>query len=198
MKTHPFCLIQTSRYLILIGALSTLLSACASKNYPVLKTADYVDPEKFAGKWYVIANIPYFAEKNKVGSYTIYRKREKEGVYDDIFVSRKENFSNPEKQLKGRVVIQNESNTQWKSTFYWFISFTFDVLHIENDHQENYQIALLGHPSREYGWVMARSNTISEEKYQNAMAVFKDRGYNTSQFLKVPQLAEHIGQAGFQ
>lgn len=185
----------------LIAVTFLLLSACASKNYPALETAEYVEPDRFSGKWYVIANIPYFAEKNKVGSYTIYKER-KDGVYDDIFVSRSGDFSSPEKQLKGRVVIQNESNTRWKSTFYWVVNFTFDVVHIEGasagDSQNDYQLALLGHPSRDYGWVMARTNTISEEKYLGAMTVFEDRGYDTTKFLKVPQFAEQIGQQGFQ
>ena len=169
------------------------LCACASKDYPPLETVDYVEPDKFAGKWFVIANIPYFAEKNKVGSYTIYRKREGR-IYDDIFSAHEKDFSKPAKQLKGRVKIVNESNTRWKSTFYRVINFTFEVVHIEGD----YDIALLGHPSRDYGWVMARTNTISSNQYENAMTVFRERGYDTAKFFKVPQLPEQIGQVGFQ
>jgi len=169
------------------------LSACSSKDYPPLETVDYVEPDKFAGKWFIIANIPYFAEKNKVGSYTIYRKREGR-IYDDIYGAHEKDFSKPEKQLKGRVKIVNESNTRWKSTFYRVINFTFEVVHIEGD----YEIVLLGHPSRDYGWVMARTNTINSSEDKNAMTVFKDRGYDTAKFFKVPQLPEQIGQLGFQ
>lgn len=169
------------------------LSACAAKDYPALETADYVDPERFVGRWYVIANIPYFAERNKVGSQTIYQKREGKG-YDDIFVARNKNFDNPEKRLKGSVVSLNDSNTSWKSTFYRFLNFTFHVVYIEDD----YRYMLLGHPSRNYGWVMARTNVLDEADYQKAMSVFSDRGYEIGDFLKVPQIPEQLGQSGFQ
>ena len=191
---------RPNKLITLFVLMSLVLSACSSKNYPPLETTSFVTQERFAGKWFVIANIPYFAEKNKVGSYTIYREREN-GIYDDIYVSRNKQFSNPEKELKGTVKPVNESNTRWQSRFYWLMKFTFHVLHVENNENietEDYDLALLGHPSRQYGWVMARTNTIDVDRYQAAMKIFEDRGYDTAKFLKVPQLPEQIGQQGFQ
>ena len=123
------------------------------------------------------------------------------GIYDDIYVSRNKQFSNPEKELKGTVKPVNESNTRWQSRFYWLMKFTFHVLHVENSENvetDDYDLALLGHPSRQYGWVMARTNRIDVDRYQAAMKIFEDRGYDTAKFLKVPQLPEQIGQQGFQ
>jgi apolipoprotein D and lipocalin family protein len=34
-----------------------------------LTLASDVDLDRYAGRWHVIANIPYFAEKGNVGSY---------------------------------------------------------------------------------------------------------------------------------
>jgi len=192
MKATLFSKRCLLKYLAVITLLSCL-AACTAKNYPPLQTASYVDPDKFAGRWFVIANIPYFAERNKVGSQTIYRKR-KDRLYDDIFVARNKNFSNPEKSLKGSVRILNDTNTRWKSTFYWILNFTFDVVHVEDD----YSFMLLGHPSRDYGWVMARTNTLSDGDYQQAMEIFVTLDYNIERFSKVPQLVEQLGQPGFQ
>ena len=85
--------------------IASALTACASKDCSELKTVDYVDPDKFSGKWFVIANIPYFAEKDKVGSYTIYRKR-RDRVYDDIFVSRSNTMSGEQYQ-KAMIVFKD-------------------------------------------------------------------------------------------
>ena len=45
-----------------------VLAACSSKSPPLTLAPD-VDLTRYAGRWYVIANIPYFAEKGNVGSY---------------------------------------------------------------------------------------------------------------------------------
>jgi len=168
------------------------LSACASPP-PLNKTADYVDPSKFAGQWYVISNIPYFGERNKVASRTNYIRRGP-NLFDDIFESKSKSFDNELKRLRGTVKSINEQNTRWQSTFYKVFKFEFDVLSVDSD----YQILLLGHPSRKYGWVMARQNTISDADYQDAMQVFAENGYDLTKFGKVPQLPEQLNQPGFQ
>jgi apolipoprotein D and lipocalin family protein len=52
-----------------IGALGiSALAGCAPDPHP-LPLASNVDMSRYAGRWYVIANIPYFAENGNVGSY---------------------------------------------------------------------------------------------------------------------------------
>ncbi len=168
-----------------------LVAACAS--YPPLERASSVDAERFKGSWYVIANIPYFAERNKVASKTTYRHR-KGNLYDDIFEARDGSFDKEPKKIVGKVKSLNNDNTVWRSTFYWIFRFKFSVVHMDPDHQ----MMLLGHESRKYGWVMARSKQIADEDYKRALKIFDERGYNTDLFSKVPQLPEQLGQPGFQ
>lgn len=168
------------------------VSSCAS--YPPLnKTADYVDPDQFAGQWYIISNIPYFAERDKVASRTTYTRRGT-NAFDDVFESKEKSFDAELDRLVGSVKSLNEQNNRWQSTFYKVLRFKFDVLDVNND----YSIMLLGHPSRKYGWVMARENTMTDTDYQTAIQVFADNGYDLSKFGKVPQLPEQLDQPGFQ
>ena len=49
--------------------LALLLGACASTPKTPLPTpAQPVDVERFLGRWYIIANIPYIGERGDVGS----------------------------------------------------------------------------------------------------------------------------------
>jgi len=180
---------------LFVGLLSIQLCvSCTSyKSYPPLKEVDYVNPQQFEGEWYVIANIPYFAEKNKVGGKVIYRKRD-EIWYDDIYKAHKSNFSNDITTLKGKTKSLNQANTLWQSTFYRFFKFNYHIISMD----ENYQIMLLAHPSRKYGWVMARKPMISEQNYQMALSVFMDNQYDITKFSKVPQKPSDIGQKGYQ
>jgi len=109
----------------LLFASFMLLMGCAT--HLPLQTESYVDADRFIGEWYVISNIPYFAERNKVASKTIYRKVG-ENQYQDIFESRDGSFDSEIDQLVGSVKSLNAQNTQWQSTFYWVMRFKFEVI----------------------------------------------------------------------
>ena len=51
-----------------------LLAACSSESPPLTLAPD-VDLSRYAGRWYVITNIPYFAERGNVGAYVEYARR---------------------------------------------------------------------------------------------------------------------------
>jgi len=158
-----------------------------------LQTVNYIDPDSFAGEWYIISNIPYFAERNKVDSKTTYLKIGP-NQYQDIFESRDGSFDQDMDKLVGKVKSLNKQNTQWQSTFYWVMRFKFEILEVD----DNYQLMLLGHRSRDYGWVMARDKKVTDEDYAQAMQTFQDNGYDTSKFSKVPQFPDDLNKAGYQ
>lgn len=175
---------QTFSYLLILLA----LVGCA--NHPRLNTAEAIEAADFSGDWYVIANIDYFAERDKVGSKVSYIPRDS-GGYDDIFSSHNGSFNNPRKTLKGRAWPINEENTEYRSVFYWVIRSQFAVLHHQGDWM------LLGHPNRKLGWVMARTTELSDSEYEQALAIFSANQYDTSQFAKVPQKPSDIGKSGY-
>ena len=171
------------------------IAACSSmgaKRDP-LRTVEKVDLERFAGDWYVIANIPYFAEKGDVGGRVNYRPRP-DGRFDDEYYYKKKNFDGPEKRAKGIAWILDENNTHWRSRFIWPFTFDFYIIGLDDD----YQTLALGHPSRKYGWIMARTSKISKERYQDWLSKFTENGYHREQFFKVPQSPDDLGKEGFQ
>jgi len=176
-----------------LAALLSIFVACSSNNKPPLKTVDSLARDKFEGQWYVIANIPYFAERNKVATRTTYKKRGN-NRYDDIFTYKNRDFSSKDKTKIGSIKSMNEQNSQWQSTFYGLLKFKFDVLYVNADHS----LMLLGHPSRNYGWVMSLNKTISDNDYAQSMQIFAENEYNVLKFSKVPQLPEQMGLPGFQ
>jgi apolipoprotein D and lipocalin family protein len=46
---------------------------------------------------------------------------------------------------------------------------------------------VVGHPSRKYGWIMAREKTLDDATYQTLLRGLADQGYDISKFQKVPQ-----------
>ena len=177
----------------LVIALLTLLTVSACSSTQPLMSQAKVDIDRFGGEWYVIANIPYFMERNRVASKTIY-ERTGPTTFNDIFVSKNGGFDAETKRVAGKLKSISKDHTQWQARFYWLLKSRFSVIDIDPEHE----VMLLGVESRDLGWVFARQPTITDAEYQQALNTFAENGYDVSLFSKVPQLPEQLGQPGFQ
>jgi apolipoprotein D and lipocalin family protein len=110
-----------------------------------LKPVPEVDLARYMGDWYVIANIPYFAEKNCFDSIESYALRA-DGDIDNWFTCRKHSFDAPMKRrATARAVVDDPvSNARWHVKFFKIISVKYVILELDR----NYQWVVVGHPSR--------------------------------------------------
>ena len=175
---------------------SAALYACsddAMRDLPPLTTHAEVDLARYMGAWYVIANIPYFAERGKVATRDVYQL-DAEGNVATTFVYRKE-FGGPEKTTGSLGVVQpGTHNARWIVRFFWLVRADYLVLEVAPD----YSWALIGQPSRKLGWVLAREPAMPDAQYTELLQKFAAYGYDPARFLRVPQFAEQLGKPGFQ
>jgi len=164
---------------------ASLISGCSLMNEP-LRTVDHVDLPRYMGDWHVIANIPYFAERDCFDSIESYALRP-DGDIDNWFSCRTKSFDAPMKRkVDARAVVDNKTtNAEWHVRFFKVISVKYLILDLDPD----YQWVAVGHPSRRYGWVMARTPTLPGETYAAILKRLAGQGYETSRFAKVPQRA---------
>lgn len=154
-----------------------------------LRTVQSVDLARFMGDWRVIANIPYFAEKGCVDSIESYAPRP-DGRIDNWFTFRKQSFDAPQKKFTALAWVHDKTtNAEWRVRFFGLI--TVDYLILELDPE--YQWTVIGHPSRKYGWIMARDKTLPDATYEKILQRLSKHGYDPGQFKKVPQLPSQIG-----
>lgn len=162
--------------------LSLSLLACATR--PPIRTVDHVDLPRYMGDWYVIAEIPNFAEKRCVDSVESYALRADGGI-DNWFRCRRESFDAPMKQItSARARIADpDSNALWHLRFLKVISVDYLVLDLDPD----YQWVMIGHPSRSFGWILARTRTLPDALRQSILARAQAQGYDPTRFVSVPQ-----------
>jgi lipocalin len=105
----------TTRRLITAALAPLAVSAlfgCASDSRP-LALAPSVDLDRYSGRWYIIAGIPYFPEKGNVVSYFDISFRGDK--LTDVYTAHPKDFSAPTKSytLTGYVV-PDTGNTRWR------------------------------------------------------------------------------------
>lgn len=154
---------------------------CSSANYPPLDVVDKVDINRYIGKWYEIARLPFSqqegcscttAEYEIIDATTlrVINKCIKEGELDDA---------------KGKAfVVEGSNNAKLRVQFFW--PFRGDYWVIEID-EENYQYAVVGTPSRKYMWILSRTPKMNEEIYNSLLQKTSARGFDISKLIKTEQ-----------
>lgn len=183
------------RFAVLVIA-AVLLCACASRSSVDLRglePARQVDLQRYMGRWYVIAHIPYLAENGKVGTYVEYVPRA-DGKIDDYYYFRKRNFAADVSRWEGYGwVIPGTGNAVWKTRFVWPLTVDYVILDVDAD----YRWALVGHPKRALAWVFHREPQIDAGLYAELLDRLKTHGFDPLALRRIPQSREQLGQAGF-
>ncbi|KHO16208.1 membrane protein [Acinetobacter baumannii] len=147
-----------------------------------------IDINKYAGKWYEIAHLPMFFQRNCVANTTANYSINADktvGVLNSCTNKKGEMISS-----EGVAYPQNEGNSKLKVSFLpsglrW-IPFTkgdYWVLRVDQD----YKVALVGGPSHKYLWILSRNPQLDEAIYQSYLQTAKQYGYDVSKLVKTTQ-----------
>ena len=170
------------RSFLLVISAAVLFAGCASKG-PDMKTVDYVDIEKFMGRWYVIANIPTFLEKGAHNAVEAYSLND-DGTISTTFTFRDGGFDGKLKEYNPKGFIRDrDSNARWGMRFIWPIKSDYRIVYLDDD----YSTTIIGRQARDFVWLMARTPQIPEAEYRNLVEFIGELGYDESQVQRVPQ-----------
>ena len=178
---------------VLAAVMLSTLAGCASmgsmgrfgfKSSRPLKPVSYVDLPRYMGGWFVVANIPTSREKDCVDSIEGYAMRP-DGRIENKFACREKSFNAPMKRRVNTVatVYDTQSNAEWRLPVYRVLNVKYFVIDLD----PNYRWAVVGHPSRRYGWILSRSRVLPEDTYNGIMKRLAAQGYDTRKFVRVPQ-----------
>ena len=172
-------LISLSSILILF------LSACGSsqnKDLLQLVTVKQVDLKQYIGKWFEIAKIPNsFQDQCAYGTTAEYKIDEDEDII--VINSCYEKDGNPDVAEGLAKVVDRKTNAKLEVSFVNFLGirpFWGDYWIIGLD--ENYQWAVVGTPSRKYGWILSRTPSLPDNTMQEIFSLLKSQNYNPADF----------------
>jgi apolipoprotein D and lipocalin family protein len=159
------------------------LGGCRS-THPPLDVVDEFDLDRYLGEWYEIASFPQRFQRGCVASMATYTRRD-DGRIGVVNECRDESFDGELRRAEGVAWVADEEGSPAKLKVRFFWPFRGDYWIIELDPE--YRYAAVGHPSRDYLWILARTPKLDPMLYQALSARLEAKGYDLSRLRPTPQ-----------
>ena len=169
-----------------LWALAT--SACATSTterlrLPPLETVAHVDLSRYVGTWYEIASFPQSFQRGCTGTTATYELRQ-DGDVDVLNRCRKGSLDGREKSAQGRArVVDRATNAKLEVSFFRPFWGDYWVIDLADD----YSYAVVGHPGRDYLWILSRTPTMDSAVYDGILARLRAQGYEVERLNRTPQ-----------
>jgi apolipoprotein D and lipocalin family protein len=163
---------------------SSLLGLLGCSAQPPLKTVEQVDLQRYAGTWYEIASFPNrFQAGCQATTATYTLSSEGHVVVENR--CRRDSLNGPRSYIKGKAfVVPNSGNSKLKVQFFWPFTGKYWILDLAPD----YGFAVVGHPNRDYLWILCREPRMDETLYQQLCQRVQALGFDVGRLKRTPQL----------
>ena len=151
------------------------------------ETVGSVDLQKYIGTWYEIAKIPNRFQKSCAKNTTATYKLRDDGKIDVINSCVEDNGDINTAEGVARVV-DTKSNAKLEVSFVSILGFhlfwgDYWIIGLEKD----YRYAVVGTPTRKYGWVLSRTKKLSKTEEEEIFSTLREKGYDPDKFIFTEQ-----------
>ncbi len=171
---------RSSGVAAIAAAAAAALSSCATTytqahDLPPLEAVPQVDLQRYMGTWYEIASIPQSFQRGCTKTTATYSLR-KDGTVD---VVNRCIVDGKEKVARGRARVA-ESSSKLEVSFFGPFWAPYWIINLAGD----YSTAVVGHPSRDYLWILSRTPTLDAQTYAGLIARAQALGYDTGRLVR--------------
>ena len=152
-----------------------------------LITVKRVELKRYAGKWYEISKIPNRFQRQCAGNTTAQYTIRDDGRIDVINRCQKEN-GDFDQAIGIAKAVDPVTNAKLKVSFVrflwrWWFWGDYWIIGLGTD----YTYAIVGTPSRKYGWVLSRTPEMNPDQYESVVEELRKQGYNPGDFERTQQ-----------
>lgn len=175
---HRVLFASTALFILACGASTTERMGLSP-----LQTVDRVELPKYLGTWYEIASFPQKFQEGCTGTTANYSLKDN-GDIKVVNRCHKGSLEGEEDTAEGLArVVDTKTNAKLEVSFfrpfwgdYWII-----------DLGDNYEYAVVGHPGRDYLWILSRTPQMEEVVYNGIVRRLKDKQYSLDRLQKTVQ-----------
>lgn len=159
-------------------------SATEQGGLPPLQAVGSVELPRYLGTWYEIASYPQRFQEGCTATTATYSLRD-DGKISVLNRCRKGGLDGELDEAQGRArVVDAQTNAKLEVSF--FGPFWGDYWIIDLD--EDYRWAVVGHPGRDYLWILAREPQLDEEVYAGILERLREEHqYDTTRLVETLQ-----------
>lgn len=183
-------LLKTSMYKLLTTA--SLILACTGAAAAPVQPIAALDVPRYMGTWYEIAKYPNYFQRKCVGNTTANYVLQPDKTVQvtnrcDTGPGAAISATAEGRQQGGATSPKLEVRfaPAWLS---WLPMVWADYWVIDLD--EQYQLAAVSEPKREYLWILSRTPTVEPQAYAALLARLEKQGYSLQQLVTTPQAAK--------
>jgi apolipoprotein D and lipocalin family protein len=152
-----------------------------------VKTVQSVDLERYMGTWYEIAKIPNWFQRKCTGNVSANYTLNADGTVEVINSCLEENGDTD--TARGIAKVEDAAtNAKLKVSFVSFLGIRlfwgdYWILYLDDE----YQNAVVGEPSRKYGWILNRKKELTPEELEPIYKTLRENGYRPEEFITTVQ-----------
>ncbi len=189
MQIRPDILIFMNKLrLAVIGLLAFAVSLPAeAEEMDKVESVEYIDVNKYMGKWYEYARIPNRFQNKCEGNVTADYTLLPDGNVQVINKCLEKNGKTEKAEGLAKIV-DNNTNSKLKVSFFSIFGIHlfwghYWVLYLDND----YSVVVVGEPSKKYGWILSRELSPESDKLEKAYEAIDKNGYKPVDFIQTKQ-----------
>jgi apolipoprotein D and lipocalin family protein len=166
-----------------------LMSAMAAYDAPPVRPVPSVDLTRYAGRWYEIARFPNWFQRKCAGDTTATYALRPDGKIDVLNECRQADGKLTSAKGTARLADPKGPKSKLKVTFFWPFSGDYWIIELDPE----YQYAVVGHPGRNYLWILCRRPQMDESRYSELVEKIAAQGYDVKRIVRTLQ---PVGEAG--
>jgi apolipoprotein D and lipocalin family protein len=174
---------------MLLRLVAAALIAVGCAEHPPLDVAE-VELERFEGGWYEIAKLPRATQSGCTGTVAVYRLNSKSelDVYSECH---EEALDGPVRRMSARAVVTDPDEPAKLALDFGGFFGDYWIVDVAPD----YRYAAVGHPSRDYLWILARSPVMPDIDFTALAERVRAKGFDVDRLertLQAPEGEAHV------
>lgn len=168
--------------IMILGLAIAASTPAGSAEPPPLSTVASVDLARYLGRWYEIAAFPQKFQKGCTETVATYALR----ADGDIDVTNEcvDCVTGKRRVAHGKAwVTDRTTNAKLRVRFFWPFSGKYWII----DLGKEYEYAVVGHPNREYLWILCRKPVMDAKTYDGIIERLKAASYDVTKLVRTKQ-----------
>jgi apolipoprotein D and lipocalin family protein len=179
------CILRKANRLVATALFSVLMAGCSSDSHAPMRTVSNFEVERYLGQWHQVAAIPAWFQSDCLANTAADYTMGEDGLIE--VVNSCETADGLRKKAEARArFLKDPSDGRLEVTFVevaglwvWPAAGDYWIIGLDPD----YRWAVVGQPSREFAWILARSRTLDAQTLRDIQHILEREAYDTCELL---------------